>query len=109
MVFVKTTMGGPHKWFDQQMCGAKVGNQFVEIAVGNLNAIAMDPLKHMAGIGAAIIGSLSNFIASFLGAAVARCYDGSMLPLASGFVLCGLLTAISMRWADRPRKGRGSG
>jgi len=70
------------------------------ILFGNLNALAMDPLKHMAGIGAAIIGSLSNFIASFLGTTVGRCYDGSTLPLTSGFVILGILTAIAMRWAD---------
>jgi DHA1 family bicyclomycin/chloramphenicol resistance-like MFS transporter len=72
------------------------------ILFGNLSAIAMEPLKHMAGIGAAIIGSLSNFISSSSGALVGRCYDGSMLPLASGFVILGSLTAIAMRWAENP-------
>ena len=74
------------------------------ILFGNLNALAMDPLKHMAGIGAAIVGSLSNFIASFLGATVGRCYDGSTLPLSSGFVILGILTAIAMRWANKTQK-----
>jgi DHA1 family bicyclomycin/chloramphenicol resistance-like MFS transporter len=74
------------------------------ILFGNLSAIAMEPLKHMAGIGAAIIGSLSNFISSSLGALVGRCYDGSTLPLASGFVILGILTAIAMRWAESPQK-----
>lgn len=77
------------------------------ILFGNLSAIAMTPLKHMAGIGAAIIGSLSNFISSSLGALVGRCYDGSILPLASGFVILGILTAIAMRWSDTPQKGTG--
>ena len=74
------------------------------ILFGNLNAIAMEPLKHMAGIGAAIIGSLSNFISSFSGALVGRFYDGSTLPLVSGFVVLGLLTAIAIRWAESPQK-----
>jgi DHA1 family bicyclomycin/chloramphenicol resistance-like MFS transporter len=77
------------------------------ILFGNLSAIAMAPLKHMAGIGAAIIGSLSNFISSSLVALVGRCYDGSVLPLASGFVILGILTAIAMRWSDTPQKGTG--
>lgn len=76
------------------------------ILFGNLNAIAMDPLKHMAGIGAAIIGSLSNFIASFLGTTVGRCYDGSTLPLAAGFVILGIITAIAMRWADSAKNSQ---
>jgi len=74
------------------------------ILFGNLSAVAMEPLKPMAGIGAAIIGSLSNFISSSLGAIVGRCYDGSTLPLASGFFIFGLLTAIAMRWAESPQK-----
>ena len=77
------------------------------ILFGNLSAVAMEPLKHMAGIGAAIIGSLSNFISSCLGAIVGRCYDGSTLPLASGFVIFGLLTAIAMRWAENSQKMTG--
>ncbi|MGD9309180.1 MAG: multidrug effflux MFS transporter [Desulfosarcina sp.] len=77
------------------------------ILFGNLSAIAMEPLKRMAGIGAAIIGSLSNFISSSLGALVARYYDGSTLPLASGFVILGILTAIAMRWAENPQKAKG--
>lgn len=74
------------------------------ILFGNLSAIAMEPLKHMAGIGAAIIGSLSNFISSSLGTIVGRCYDGSTMPLASGFFIFGLLTAMAMHWAERSRK-----
>jgi DHA1 family bicyclomycin/chloramphenicol resistance-like MFS transporter len=77
------------------------------ILFGNLNAIAMEPLKHMAGIGAAIIGSISNFISSSSGAFVGRCYDGSGLPLASGFVILGILTAIAMRWSENPQKVTG--
>jgi DHA1 family bicyclomycin/chloramphenicol resistance-like MFS transporter len=76
------------------------------ILFGNLSAIAMEPLKHMAGIGAAIIGSLSNFISSSLGALIGRFYDGSTLPLAFGFFILGILTTIAMRWAERPQKVR---
>lgn len=74
------------------------------ILFGNLNAMAMEPLKHMAGIGAAIIGSLSNFISSLLGAFIGRCYDGSALPLAAGFVILGILTAVAMRWSEIPQR-----
>ena len=77
------------------------------ILFGNLNTLAMDPLKHMAGIGAALVGSLSNFIASFSGATVGRFYDGSTFPLTSGFVILGILTAIAMKWANNPRKVTG--
>ena len=35
---------------------------FVGILFGNLNSMAMESLGHMAGIGAAIVGSVSTFI-----------------------------------------------
>jgi DHA1 family bicyclomycin/chloramphenicol resistance-like MFS transporter len=73
------------------------------ILFGNLSAIAMEPLKHMAGIGAAIIGALTNFLSSSTGALIGMCYDGTMLPLAAGFVGLGALTAAAMRWAERSR------
>ncbi len=78
------------------------------ILFGNLNAIAMEPLKHIAGIGAAVIGSLSNFIAAVLGALVGRFYDGSLIPLSLGFVMLGLATAIAMRWSETPPTLTGS-
>lgn len=74
------------------------------VRFGNLSAVAMEPLKHMAGLGAAIIGSLSDFISSCLGAIVGRCHDGSTLPLASGFFIFGLLTTIAMRWAENSQQ-----
>jgi DHA1 family bicyclomycin/chloramphenicol resistance-like MFS transporter len=67
---------------------------------GNLNAIAMEPLRHIAGIGAAVIGSLTSLISSPLSMVVGRCYDGSTVPLAWGFVVLSLFTLAAMRWAD---------
>ncbi|MGI9421741.1 MAG: multidrug effflux MFS transporter, partial [Hyphomicrobiaceae bacterium] len=42
----------------------------VGIVFGNLNALAMEPLGHMAGLGAALVGSLATFISLPLGWAV---------------------------------------
>lgn len=69
---------------------------------GNLNAIAMKPLGHIAGVGSAIVGSLSNLIAVPLGIVIGRNFDGTTLPLAAGFVTLSVLTAGVMWWADRP-------
>lgn len=75
----------------------------IGILFGNLNAIAMEPLGYIAGVGAAVIGSLTSFISSPLGAIVGRCYDGSTIPMACGFVILGIFSALAMCWGDVSR------
>ena len=70
------------------------------ILFGNLNAIAMEPLGHIAGVGAAVIGSLTNFISVPLAITIGRFYNGTTLPLTFGFAILSILTVVAMRWAD---------
>ena len=72
------------------------------ILFGNLNAIAMQPLGHIAGVGSAVVGSLSNFISVPVGIVIGRSFDGTTLPLVCGFVVLSILSAIVMHWADKP-------
>lgn len=61
---------------------------------GNLRALAMNPLGHIAGIGAAINGFVSTImavpIANFIGSYV----EHSVLPLFFGFLTFGLLSLV---------------
>lgn len=52
---------------------------------GNLNAIAMEPLGHMAGLGAAIIGSVSTLMSLPLGWFIGYCFNGGITSLVAGF------------------------
>jgi len=52
---------------------------------GNVNSIAMEPLGHIAGIGAAVVASISTLISVPVGIYIARAYDGSVIPLIMGF------------------------
>ncbi len=52
---------------------------------GNFNAMAMEPLGHIAGVGAAVIGSLTGIISLILGTTIGQAYDGTVLPLIGGF------------------------
>ena len=70
------------------------------ILFGNLNAIAMKPLGHIAGVGAAVVGSLSSLIAVPLAIVIGRSFDGTTLPLVGGFVILSIFSAIVMRLAD---------
>ena len=71
----------------------------IGILFGNLNAPAMEPLGHMAGVGAAVVASLSLAISAMLGTWIGQSYDGTILPLVGGFGFLSLLALGVIRWA----------
>jgi len=68
---------------------------------GNLNALAMEPLGHMAGLGAALVGSVSTFIAAPVGWFVGKSFDGTVQPLVIGFVVFSITALLIMHWVER--------
>lgn len=75
------------------------------IMFGNLNAMAMEPLGHIAGIGAAVVGSLSTMIQFFLGSAIGQSYNNSVFPLVAGFGGAAVISFIFMNLIEY-RSGR---
>jgi DHA1 family bicyclomycin/chloramphenicol resistance-like MFS transporter len=73
---------------------------FIGILFGNLNALAMEPLGSIAGLGAAVVGSLSTLVSVVLGVAVSSAYDNTVLPLVSGFALLGISCLVVMAWTE---------
>ena len=69
---------------------------------GNLIALAMEPLGHIAGVGSAVVSSLSTFISIPFGAAVALSFDGTIYPLTAAFAVFGAAAFAAIRWAGRP-------
>jgi len=69
--------------------------------LGNLNALSMHALGHVAGVASAIIGSLRLVISLPLGMIIGRAYDGTVLPLVIGFAVLGSLALVVTRWAER--------
>ncbi|TCP63379.1 DHA1 family bicyclomycin/chloramphenicol resistance-like MFS transporter [Rhodovulum bhavnagarense] len=57
------------------------------LTVGNLNALAMEPLGHIAGMAASIIGALSTVMSAILALPVGQLFDGTPRPLATGTFL----------------------
>ena len=68
-----------------------------------MNALAMEPLGLIAGVGASVVGSLSTFIATPLGMAVGQAYNGTVTPLIVGFAVLALGSLVLMRWAEATR------
>ncbi len=71
------------------------------ILFGNLNALAMESLGKIAGIGAGIVGSLSTFISLIAGTVIGQSYNGTVLPLTAGFFMLSLASLAAMRWAEK--------
>jgi len=64
----------------------------VGILFGNLNALAMEPLGHIAGLGAAVVGSLSNFISIPFAIVIGKAYNNAVTPIILGFAVFASLT-----------------
>ena len=73
----------------------------VGIIFGNLNALSLEPLGHLAGLGAAFVGSLSLFISLPLAWLIGHQFDGTVFPLVAGFALLGLATCAVVVWTNR--------
>ena len=63
----------------------------VGLCVGNINALAMEPLGQIAGLGAAVVGFFTSAVAVLVGIPLGRAYDGTQLPLIAGFVILGVI------------------
>ena len=67
---------------------------------GNLNALAMEPLGHIAGIGAAIVGSLSTFLAASLAIIIGQQFNGTVYTIIISFFIAGLANLALMKWIE---------
>ena len=72
----------------------------VGILFGNLNSLAMEPLGHAAGIGAAVVGALSTLISVLLGTVIGQSYNETILPLVVGLAVLAALSVGVVRWAE---------
>lgn len=70
----------------------------IGLLFGNLNALAMEPLGHIAGIGAAVVGSLSTLISATLAIIIGQQFNGTVYPLVISFFIAGMVTLALMRW-----------
>jgi DHA1 family bicyclomycin/chloramphenicol resistance-like MFS transporter len=71
------------------------------ILFGNMNALAMTPLGHIAGVGSAVVGFLQTAVSLAIGTAIGQSYDGTVLPLIGGFAALSSAAILATRWAER--------
>ncbi|MEM9028627.1 MAG: multidrug effflux MFS transporter [Pseudomonadota bacterium] len=71
------------------------------ILFGNFNAIAMEPMGHIAGSAAAIIAAVTSLLAVSIGTLIGQSFNGTVIPLFAGYVICGLAAVIVISISDR--------
>ena len=71
---------------------------------GNLRALAMQPVGHIAGIAAAITGFISTLMAVPISTYIGKFIDTTALPLFAGFLICGLLSIFILLYVKIERK-----
>lgn len=69
----------------------------------NFNALAMDPLGHVAGTASSVLSSVQTILGGALGAAIGLAYDGTVLPLTLGYLILSLLS-FSVIAMTEPRR-----
>ena len=69
------------------------------LTFGNLNALALQPMGHIAGMAASVVGALSTVGAVFIAAPIGLAFDGTIVPLTFGTLICSALAWWLMRWS----------
>ncbi len=67
------------------------------LTFGNLNALALQPMGHIAGLAASVVGAVSTVMAVPIAAPIGLAYNGTPIPLLSGTVVCSLIAFLLMR------------
>lgn len=74
------------------------------LTMGNLNALAMEPVGHIAGLAASVISSLATFGSVILAIPIGLAFDGTATPLLIGVaVLVGLNLILSLKTLAEPQ------
>jgi DHA1 family bicyclomycin/chloramphenicol resistance-like MFS transporter len=64
----------------------------VGMVFSNFNALAMEPQGHRAGTASSLTGSISTLIAAVIGSMIGQAYDGTLVPLSTGYLALALTT-----------------
>ncbi len=59
---------------------------------GNIRSLAMEPVGHIAGMGAAVTGSIATVIGVPISAYIGQYVTTTVLPMFLGFLICGLIS-----------------
>ncbi|WP_373490269.1 multidrug effflux MFS transporter [Parasphingorhabdus sp.] len=67
----------------------------------NFSSIAMQPFGKTAGVASSFQNFARTGLSAFIGAAIGLQFDGTILPLATGFLVCGIAALALIFWAEK--------
>ena len=67
----------------------------------NFSSIAMTPFGTVAGAASSFQTFTKTILGAGIGALIGQQFDGSVVPIASGFVLCGLVSLALVVWGEK--------
>lgn len=73
----------------------------VGLLFGNLNAMAMEPMGHQAGIASAVIGCISSAISVALGTIIGQSFNDTLIPLVTGFLVMSAASFLLLSYESR--------
>jgi MFS transporter, DHA1 family, multidrug resistance protein len=79
------------------------------LVFGNVNALAMEPMGHVAGIASAVIGAVSSILSMVIGTSIGQMFNNTVVPVTAGFLIMSTLAMLVMQFAStkklQPRNG----
>ena len=92
-IFSRLDRSGPvfltRSWWERQLMG---------LSMGNLNALAMEPVGHIAGLAASVTSALATVGSVLLAVPVGLAFNGTVLPLMIGvFIYTGLSWGLARK------------
>jgi DHA1 family bicyclomycin/chloramphenicol resistance-like MFS transporter len=73
------------------------------LTMPNFNTMAMEPLGDIAGTASSMIGFYTTIMGTLVGLVIGQAFDGTVLPLAVGFLATGVVSLGIVYWTERGR------
>lgn len=98
LVILLFTQGVPPLWMF--LLYAALGFGMLGFVFGNINALSMEPMGHIAGVAASIIGCLSTLLGVAVSIIITSFYNDTVYPLTIGYSLTLPLALYAIYWGN---------
>jgi DHA1 family bicyclomycin/chloramphenicol resistance-like MFS transporter len=73
------------------------------LMMANFTALAMEPQGHIAGTASSLYGTITTLLGIGIGTAIGQSYDATLVPFATGFLLCSVAALAVVLIVERGR------
>ncbi|KIZ47610.1 MULTISPECIES: multidrug effflux MFS transporter [Rhodopseudomonas] len=90
-------------WFPLYMVLSALSMFGFGLMFANFTALAMEPQGHIAGTASSLFGSITTLLGIAIGYTIGQDFDGTLLPFATGSLLCTLATLAVVMFVEKGR------